>query len=419
MEPEIQDDTTVNNIEATAISQDLQERYTHWKKNTRLLYDYLNTNSTKWPSLSCQFFQDVNTKNDSHRILLSSFTSGLMPEQESINIMSISTLKHVPWASLNNFDMDEMEFKPDNNLKLPPKNLHTEQTITFPNGDCNRARYLPQNQDIIAGASSDGTVYIFNRTKYGSTLRQTSSFQSYQARFAEPENTVQSVDSNPNEALSIDWNVQREGLLAASYSDGEIKTWDLKKFSNANTTITTPTVSIMMDTNGANDVTWMPLHDSLLAACGESNKLIIYDIRGSREHTTISSGIHEDGINACRFNYANNLIVASADTVGNVHIWDIRKSNEIVKTIPHGSSISTIEWNPNMDTILATAGQDDGLVKLWDVTDSELIFTHGGHMLGVNDISWNRHDPWLMCSVARDNSVQIWRPAHNLVEEQV
>ena len=86
-----------------------------------------------------------------------------------------------------------------------------------------------------------------------------------------------------------------------------------------------------------------------------------------------------------------------------------------IATMEHGTSVSTLEWSPNFDTVLATAGQEDGFVKLLDTSCEETIFTHGGHMLGVNDISWDAHDPWLMCSVANDNSVHIWKPAGNLV----
>lgn len=88
--------------------------------------------------------------------------------------------------------------------------------------------------------------------------------------------------------------------------------------------------------------------------------------------------------------------------------------------------ISAIQWNPQIPQILATADQQSGLVKIWDASGEQedsnaennmLLFVHGGHMLGVNDISWSQHDPWTMCSVSNDNSIHIWKPAANLVEQ--
>ncbi|CCD24210.1 Msi1p NDAI_0C05510 [Naumovozyma dairenensis CBS 421] len=408
--------------EQSTIPNDLQQRYSNWKKNTKLLYDYLNTNATKWPSLTCQFFPDLDTTSDTHRILISSFTSSQLPEDEAIHISKISTLKHLNWASVNNFDMDEMEFKPDTNLKLPSKHLVNDLTIKFPNGDCNRARYLPQNPDVIAAASSNGSVYIFDRTKHGSSrIRQSKNLKPYDAVLFNNSETVEELHENTNEAISLAWNYQKEGTLASCYLQGQVQIWDIKQYFHSNPVLDKPVLNIQFDALGVNDVSWMPSHDSLFVACGESDTLALFDQRIGKEVSRIAQNRHNGGVNSCKFNYQNNMLLASADSEGLVNMWDIRNLDQYpIKSINHGSSISTIEWNPNLDTIIATAGQNDGLVKLWDVsnTDNELLFVHGGHMLGVNDISWDLHDSWLMCSVSNDNSIQIWKPAHNLVEAE-
>ncbi|CCC68301.1 hypothetical protein NCAS_0B02170 [Naumovozyma castellii] len=405
-------------VPQSSIPEDLQQRYSNWKKNTRLLYDYLNTNSKKWPSLTCQFFHDLDTTSDTHRILLSAFTSSQLPEDEAIYIAKLSTLKHLEWASINNFDMDEMEFKPENNIKLPSKNLTNDISIRFPDGDCNIARYLPQNPDVIAGASSHGSIYIFDRTKHGSLrMRQSKNLKPYEAALYCPPKGIENVE-NTNEATSISWNLQREGLLASCYSSGQIQLWDLKKYSNSKLEMDTPLLNVDFDALGVNDVNWHPSHDSILAASGESNIIGLFDNRLGTEILRSNEKMHNGGINSCKFNSHCDSLLISGDSEGRINLWDLRKlDGEPIKTLHHGSSISTLEWNPNLETIVASAGQDDGLVKLWDVSTDELVFTHGGHMLGVNDISWNLHDTWLMCSVSNDNSVQVWKPAHNLVEQ--
>ncbi|QLG70627.1 hypothetical protein HG535_0A05680 [Zygotorulaspora mrakii] len=398
-----------------------QERYIHWKKNTKLLYDYLNTNATKWPSLTCQFFPDLDTSTDSHRILLSSFTSSQLPEDEAIYISKISTLDHIKWSSLNNFDMDEMEFKPDNSTKFPSKNLYNDLTVRFPGGDCNRARYLPQNPDVILAASSDGSIYVFNRTKHGTTASQSLNSTRYAMKLssANKSQDIVQVDET-NETVSISCNGQKEGLLASCYSQGQLKVWDISAYSHADPIINQPVISLNdADPKGLNDVSWMPLHDSLIAACGESNYVALHDTRSSELISQSDSNLHQGGINACKFNPHNSLLLASGDAEGTVNLWDLRKLDKApIKSLQHGSAVSTLEWSPNLEPIIATAGQNDGLVKIWDASTDRVIFTHGGHMLGVNDIAWNAHDPWLLCSVANDNSVHVWRPARHLVELQ-
>ncbi|CCF59865.1 hypothetical protein KAFR_0I00840 [Kazachstania africana CBS 2517] len=409
--------TTDAPIEPSSIPDDLQERYSRWKKNTKLLYSYLNTNTSKWPSLTCQFFPDLDTTTDTHRILLSTFTSSQLPEDESLYIANLSTSNHLNWSSLNNFDMDEMEFKPDNSTKFPSKNLNVDISIPFPNGDCNRARYLPQNPDLLAAASSNGSIYIFNRTKHGSR-RLNSNQRSFEARLYSTDKMDENF-TNSNEAVSIAWNLQKNGTLASSYSQGSIKIWDITKYSCSDPTLRENELTIPFDPEGCNEVTWMVNHDSIFAACSESNKLSLFDVRTKEEmlKMTENIGTHSGGINSCKFNYYNDMLLASADSTGKINMWDIRKlDKEPIKSFNHNSSISTLEWNPNLETILVTAGQDDGLVKIWDTANGQNIFVHGGHMLGVNDVSWDLHDPWLLSSVSNDNSIHVWKPATNLVD---
>ncbi|CAH00101.1 Msi1p [Kluyveromyces lactis] len=403
----------------SGISNEVQQRYTNWKKNTKLLYDYLNTNTSKWPSLSCQFFPDRTLTNDKQRILLSSFTSQQLPQDESIYIGSISTMNHMKWSSINNFDMDEMEFKLDNSLKLNDKTLEEEVRITYPDGDCNRCRYMPQNPDIIGTASSNGSVYIFDRTKHGNKISTGRKFE------IECRNNG---DDEQDESLSLAWNYQLEGTLATCQSNGKVKVWDLTKFDKSKQRMEIPERESVMDANGVNDVSWMVNHTSILASCGESNVIGLIDIRQDTKMDTLHRTTHTDGINAIEFNYKNDMILCTGDSQGQLKIWDIRDFKEPIKEWEHGDQdpISAIQWNPQIPQILATADQQSGLVKIWDASGEQedsnaennmLLFVHGGHMLGVNDISWSQHDPWTMCSVSNDNSIHIWKPAANLVEQ--
>ena len=46
----------------------------------------------------------------------------------------------------------------------------------------------------------------------------------------------------------------------------------------------------------------------------------------------------------------------------------------------------------------------------------ELLFMHGGHTNRVSDISWNPSDPWVMCSAAEDNIIQVWQPVSSFLD---
>ncbi|KAI9273769.1 histone-binding protein RBBP4 or subunit C of CAF1 complex-domain-containing protein, partial [Helicostylum pulchrum] len=56
----------------------INEEYKLWKKNSPFLYDLLVTHALDWPSLTCQWFPDVETRPDKNyktqRLLLGTHT---------------------------------------------------------------------------------------------------------------------------------------------------------------------------------------------------------------------------------------------------------------------------------------------------------------------------------------------------------
>lgn len=87
----------------------------------------------------------------------------------------------------------------------------------------------------------------------------------------------------------------------------------------------------------------------------------------------------------------------------------------------HTEEIFQVQWSPHDETILASSGTDRRL-HVWDLsrigmeqsaedaTDGppELLFIHGGHTAKISDFAWNQNQPWVICSVAEDNAMQIW-----------
>lgn len=43
------------------------------------------------------------------------------------------------------------------------------------------------------------------------------------------------------------------------------------------------------------------------------------------------------------------------------------------------------------------------------------MFMHGGHTNHLSDFSWNLNDPWVVCSAAEDNLIQVWKVANAII----
>ena len=86
-----------------------------------------------------------------------------------------------------------------------------EQKIDHP-GEVNKARYQPQNANIIATMCNDGRVLIFDRTKHSSI----------------PQGQVKAqaeLVGHTMEGFGFSWNPHEEGKLATGSEDKTVRLW--------------------------------------------------------------------------------------------------------------------------------------------------------------------------------------------------
>jgi len=53
--------------------------------------------------------------------------------------------------------------------------------------------------------------------------------------------------------------------------------------------------------------------------------------------------------------------------------------------------------------------------KIWLFLMLGRLFMHGGHTNHLADFSWNQNEPWVVCSAAEDNLIQIWKVSEGIV----
>lgn len=89
--------------------------------------------------------------------------------------------------------------------------MHIEQKIDHP-GEVNKARYQPQNPNIIATMCVDGRVLIFDRTKHSS--------------FPKGVVTPQAeLLGHKKEGFGLSWNPHEAGHLATGSEDKTVRLW--------------------------------------------------------------------------------------------------------------------------------------------------------------------------------------------------
>ncbi|KAL9716616.1 Histone acetyltransferase type B subunit 2 [Leucoagaricus gongylophorus] len=143
------------------------------KKNAPYLYDVVITHALDWPSLTCQWFPDKelneNKPYTTHRLLLGTHTSGQAQDYLQIAQVQIPKRGH-PSTGADKFDRGDYddERKELGGHTVPPvPRIRVIQKINHA-GEVNRARYMPQNPDLIATKAVTGEVFVFDRTKHSS-----------------------------------------------------------------------------------------------------------------------------------------------------------------------------------------------------------------------------------------------------------
>lgn len=146
-----------------------------------------------------------------HRLLLGTHTS-----DESTNFLQIADVQIPKSIAPNPNDYDEERGEIGGYGKsgdLPPIKCDIVQKIEHPS-EVNKARYQPQNPDIIATLCVDGRVLIFDRTKH--PLQPTSLGK---------VNAQIELVGHEAEGFGLAWSPHEEGCLATGSEDKTMRLW--------------------------------------------------------------------------------------------------------------------------------------------------------------------------------------------------
>lgn len=145
-----------------------------------------------------------------HRILLGTHTFGVGPDYLQIGHVTVPQLIPDP----ANYDEEKEEIGGYGGGKLPLIRELTwdiVQRIDHP-GEVNKARYMPQNPNLIATMCIDGRILVFDRTKHS----------------LQPSGKVNpqiELVGHTQEGFGLNWNPNQEGQLVTGSGDKTVRLW--------------------------------------------------------------------------------------------------------------------------------------------------------------------------------------------------
>lgn len=175
-----------------------------------------------WPTLTVQWFPDVKEPEGKnvriHRALIGTHTSDSSTLPNYVQIAEVEIPKSVR-PNARDYDEERGEIGGYGKIETPPMKWNIVQKIDHPS-EVNKARYCPQNPDLIATLAVNGDILIFDRTKHSS----------------EPNGKVNAqimLEGHKQEGFGLDWNPHVEGSLASGSEDQTVCLWYVSRITKS------------------------------------------------------------------------------------------------------------------------------------------------------------------------------------------
>ncbi len=289
----------------------INEEYKIWKKNTPFLYDIVMTHALEWPSLTVQWFPDkVAAPGKDYtvqRLLMGTHTSD--GEQNHVLIGEVRLPREEAPVEGRNYERNESGgySGASGKVEIVQQILH--------DGEVNRARYMPQNPNIIATKSPSKEVFIFDKTKH-------------------PSKPARNGECNPDlrllghkkEGYGISWSPAQEGLLISGSEDMLVCMWDINAGSSKDTTQQAASI-FSGHTDVVEDVVWHPTDVNMFVSCGDDKLICVWDPRAGSSPVQKVEG-HKGEVNCIAFNAKSTNVLASGSGDHTCAMWDIRSMKQ-------------------------------------------------------------------------------------------
>ena len=234
--------------------------------------------------------------------------------------------------------------------------FEVRQKIRHP-GEVNKARYMPQNANLIATWSVNDGVLIWDRTKHTLDAEKDK---------GEPEITC---DGHEKEGFGLSWSPHTEGQLASASEDETVRLWDIDAHAKKNGKIDS-LQTWRHHSAVVNDVQHHPIHKSWIATASDDLTWAIIDPRVSSKNGAVFQvqDAHSDAVNAiaCHPKFEFSVATGSADKT--VALWDLRCHDKKVHSIEgHQDAVIQLQWHPQEPAIL-TSGSYDRRIIIYDLS---------------------------------------------------
>uniref|UniRef100_A0A803MDF2 Histone-binding protein RBBP4-like N-terminal domain-containing protein n=1 Tax=Chenopodium quinoa TaxID=63459 RepID=A0A803MDF2_CHEQI len=289
-------------------------------------------------------------------------------------------------------------------------------------GCINRIRSMPQSPHICATWGDTGFVQVWDFSAHLNFLAE--STDTSRGGNSVANQAPLSMFRHKDEGYAMDWSPREAGKLVTGDCQNSIYLWEPASGTKWNVD-KNPFVG---HTASVEDLQWSPGEDCVFASASVDKTIAIWDTRLGKS-PAMSFKAHDADVNVISWNRLQSYMLASGSDDGSFSIFNLKMIKEgepmLAHFTHHKHPITSIEWSPHEDSVLAVSSADHQLT-IWDLAlerDEEeeaefksqtedkvdapvelppqLLFVHQGQK-DLKELHWHAQIPGMIISTAAD-----------------
>ena len=355
-------------------------------------YEMLHALTTPWPCLSFDIVKDGLGDNRKAYPATMYAVAGTQAEQKREKENALMVMKFSGLSRMER-DQDDSDSSDDEDEDADP--ILESSTIPL-TSTTNRVR---ANQTPPSDSSRPPTTITASMMENGQVLIH--DVTPHLASFDTPGTVITPQQNKPlstlkmhkTEGYGIDWSpLISTGKLVTGDNNGQI----FVTTRTAGEGFAVDTRPLVGHTGSIEELQWSPSERNVFASASSDGTIKVWDVRSKSRTAALSVQVSSTDVNVMSWSHQTSHLLASGADDGVWAVWDLRQwkpstaSSKPEKPTPvasfnfHKEQITSVEWHPTDDSIVAVAAGDDTLT-LWDLA-VELDDEESKDTGGVNDV---------------------------------
>lgn len=372
-------------------------------------YEMLHNLSTPWPCLSFDIVRDgLGDKREKAYPATMYTVAGTQADSTRVKENQLMIMKFSGLSRQQNEGEDSDSDDDGDDEDTDPILEHKAISLTSTTNRI-RAHQIPSSEPSRPPTTLTATMTESTQIFIHDVTPHLSSFDNPGTIITPQQNKpISTIRAHKSEGYALDWSPlvpggklltgDNDGLIyATTRTDGGGWVTDMRAFQG--------------HTSSVEDIQWSPQEASVFASASSDGTVRVWDVRSKSRKPAITVNVSATDVNVISWSRLTTHLLATGADDGVWGVWDLRqwkggadKPSPIASFAYHKEQITSLEWHPTDDSMVAVAAGDHK-VTLWDLS-VELDDEESKDTAGIKDMP-----PQLLFEHISEHTKEVhWHP---------